>query len=62
MRLQDRAGQRIRIANMNMSPLGIPSRMYAVFSAAAARFDVVAADNLTDARGMEKVLAGMDEG
>jgi len=55
-------GQRIRIADMSMGPLGASQRGYSVFSAAVARFDVVAADDLKNAGHMEKVLAGMDEG
>jgi hypothetical protein len=55
-------GQRIRIADMSMSPVGASQRMYSAFSAAVARFDVVAAYDVMDAGGMEKVLAGMDEG
>ena len=44
-----------------MSSLGAPQRLYTTFSAAVARFDVVAAEGLRDAGIMEKVLAGMDE-
>ena len=46
---------------MNMSPLDAPQRLYLVFSAAVARFDVVAADGLKDAGVMEKVLSGLGE-
>ena len=52
--------QRVRIANMSMSLLGAPQRLYNVFSAAVARFDLVAAEGLRDAGVMEKVLSGMD--
>ncbi|MGO9309625.1 MAG: hypothetical protein ACLQDL_11455 [Spirochaetia bacterium] len=45
-----------------MSALGASQRSYSIISAAVARFDVVAADDLGDAGGMEKVLAGMDKG
>jgi hypothetical protein len=55
-------GQRVRIGDMSMSPLGAPNRQYLTFQAAVARFDVVAAEGLRDAGVMEKVLAGMDEG
>jgi len=55
-------GQRIRIADMVMSPVGASQRMYPVFSAAVARFDLVAAEGLMDAGSMEKVLSGMDDG
>ena len=44
-----------------MSSLGAPQRLYTTFSAAVARFDVVAAEGLRDAGIMEKVLAGMDD-
>jgi hypothetical protein len=53
--------ERVRIANMNMSPLGAPQRLYSTFSATVARFDVVAAEGLRDAGIMEKVLAGMND-
>ncbi len=56
------SGQRVRIADLSMSHLGASQRPYSVFSAAVARFDVVAADDLGDPGGMEKVLAGLDEG
>ena len=55
------SGQRVRIADMSMSSLGAPQRLYSTFSAAVARFDVVAAEGLRDAGIMEKVLAGMDD-
>jgi hypothetical protein len=55
------AGQRVRIAEMSMSSLGAPQRLYTTFSSAAARFDLVAAEGLRDAGIMEKVLAGMDD-
>ena len=54
-------GQRVRIADMSMSALGAPQRMYTVFSATVARFDVVAAEGLRDEGIMEKVLAGMGD-
>ncbi len=56
------SGQQVRIAGMSMSSLGAPQRLYTTFSAAVARFDVVAADGLSDAGVMEKVLSGMDDG
>ncbi len=56
------SGQQIRIAGMSMSSLGAPQRLYTTFSAAVARFDVVAAEGLSDAGVMEKVLSGMDDG
>jgi len=55
-------GQRVRIADMSMSSLGAPQRLYTTFSATVARFDVVAAEGLRDAGIMEKVLSGMDDG
>ena len=55
-------GQRIRIADMSMSPVKASPRMYPILSAAVARFDVVAAEGLMDAGSMEKVLSGMDDG
>ena len=54
-------GQRIRIADMSMSPGGLAENV-PHFSAAVARFDVVAAEGLMDAGSMEKVLSGMDDG
>jgi len=54
-------GQRVRIAEMSMSSLGAPQRLYPMFSATVASFDVVAAEGLRDEGVMEKVLAGMDE-
>ena len=54
-------GQRVRIGDMSMSPLGAPQRLYISFQAAVARFDVVAAEGLRDAGIMEKVLAGLDD-
>jgi hypothetical protein len=54
-------GQRVRIADMSMSALGAPQRMYSTFSATVARFDVVAAEGLRDEGIMEKVLAGMED-
>jgi hypothetical protein len=54
-------GQRVRIADMSMSALGAPQKMYPIFSATVARFDVVAAEVLRDEGVMEKVLAGMDD-
>jgi len=54
-------GQRIRIGQMSMSPLGAPQRLFPVFSAAVSGFDVVAAEGLRDAGIMEKVLAGLDD-
>ncbi|HTP58876.1 MAG TPA: hypothetical protein VMM82_08160, partial [Spirochaetia bacterium] len=54
-------GQRVRIADMSMSSLGAPQKLYMTFSAAIARFDVVAAEGLSDAGVMEKVLSGMDD-
>jgi hypothetical protein len=56
------SGQQVRIADMSMSSLGAPQKLYATFSAAVARFDVVAAEGLSDAGVMEKVLSGMDDG
>jgi len=53
--------RRVRIADMSMSALGAPQRMYSIFSAAVARFDVVAAEGLRDEGIMEKVLAGMQD-
>lgn len=44
-----------------MSSLGAPQKLYSTFSAAVARFDVVAAEGLRDAGIMEKVLAGLDD-
>ncbi len=55
-------GQSLHIATVSMSPLGATQHSYSAFSAVASHFDVVAADDLRDAGGMEKVLAGMDEG
>jgi hypothetical protein len=55
-------GQSLHIAAVSMSPLGSTQRSYSTFSAVASRFDVVAADDVRDPGGMEKVLAGMDEG
>ncbi len=54
-------GQRVRIADMSMSALGAPQRMYTTFSATVARFDVVAAEGLRDEGIMEKVLAGLGD-
>src|SRR5208282_3922051 len=56
------SGQRVRIADLSMSRLNASPHTYTSFSETVARFDVVAADDLGDAGGMEKVLAGMDEG
>ncbi len=56
------SGQQVRIADMSMSSLGAPQKLYTTFSAAVARFDVVAAEGLSDAGVMEKVLSGMDDG
>lgn len=56
------AGQSLHIAAVSMSPLGSTQRSYSAFSAVASHFDVVAADDVRDPGGMEKVLAGMDEG
>jgi len=56
------SGQSLHIAAVSMSPLGVTSRSYSTFSAVASHFDVVAADDVRDPGGMEKVLAGMDEG
>jgi hypothetical protein len=55
------SGQRVRIANMNMGALGAPQRMFSIFSATVARFDLVAAEGLRDEGIMEKVLSGMDK-
>ncbi|HET6487781.1 MAG TPA: hypothetical protein VFH83_15245, partial [Spirochaetia bacterium] len=55
------SGQRVRIADMSMSSLGAAQRLYSDFSAAVARFDVVAAEGLRDAGIMEKVLAGLND-
>ena len=55
------SGQRVRIAELSMSPAGAPGGIYPSLSAAVARFDVVAADGLRDAGVMEKVLAGLDQ-
>jgi hypothetical protein len=55
------SGQQVRIANMSMSALGAPQRMYTIVSATVARFDLVAAEGLRDEGIMEKVLSGMDE-
>jgi len=55
-------GQRIRIADLNMSRIGEGGVPYPVLAATVDRFDVVAADGVSDAGGMEKVLAGMDDG
>jgi hypothetical protein len=52
----------VRIANMSMTALGAPQKLYSIFSAAVARFDIVAAEGLRDAGIMEKVLSGMSEG
>jgi hypothetical protein len=52
-------GQLARIANMSMSALGAPQKLY--FSTAVARFDLVAAEGFRDPGIMEKVLSGMDE-
>ena len=56
------SGQQVRIADMSMSTLGAPGRLYSIFSAEVARFDVVAAEGLKDMGIMEKVLSGMDDG
>jgi hypothetical protein len=55
-------GQSIHIANVSMSPSGALPRPYSAFSAVASHFDLVAADDVGDAGGLEKVLSGMDEG
>ncbi len=55
-------GQRVRIGTLSMSSLGAPQKLYSIFSAAVARFDVVAAEGLRDAGIMEKVLSGMNDG
>ena len=55
------AGQRVHIAEMSMTSLGAPQKLYTAFAAAVARFDVVAAEGLKDKGIMEKVLSGMDE-
>jgi hypothetical protein len=54
-------GQRVRIANLSMSSLNAPSRLYTTFSAEVARFDIVAAEGLRNAGIMEKVLSGLND-
>ena len=55
------SGQKVRIAEMSMRPLGAPQKLYTAFSAVVARFDVVAAEGLKDAGVMEKVLSGLGD-
>lgn len=54
-------GQNIRIADLSMNRIGDSGRSFPAIAATVSRFDVVAADEVRDAGGMEKVLAGMDD-
>jgi hypothetical protein len=56
------SGERIRIADLSMSALNEGRTTYTKVSSIVSRFDLVAAEGIGDAKGMEKVLAGMDEG
>ena len=55
-------GQSIHIVDVSLSSLGATPSSYSAFSEVASRFDVMAVDGVRDAGGVEKVLAGMDEG
>jgi hypothetical protein len=54
-------GQNIRIADLSMNRIGDSGRSFPAIAATVSRFDVVAADEVRDLGGMEKVLAGMDD-